>query len=89
MENLRNGFSTNVYFTLGGEREIDTNRFLTDSNELAKFIRKVFDKDDDHPSPFFTGNNCRYFRNFKRVNKSEHGRGANEFNINLEYEGEN
>ena len=31
----------------------------------------------------------RYFRNFKRVKGSEHGRGANEFNDIQEYEGEN
>ena len=89
MEKLKNGFFTNGYFTLGEEGEIDTNRFFKDSDELAKFIDKILDKYDDHPSIYYTGNIYRYFRNFKRVNRSEHGRGANEFNNFLEYEGEN
>ena len=88
-EKLKNGFFTNGYFTLGDEGEIDTNRFFKDSNELAKFIDKILDKYDDHPSIYYTGNIYRYFRNFKRVNRSEHGRGANEFNNILEYEGDN
>ena len=41
MEKLRNGFFTNGYFSLGDEREIDTNRFFKDSNELAEFIDKI------------------------------------------------
>ena len=40
MEKMKNGFSTNGYFTLGDERKIDTKRFFKDSNELAKFIDK-------------------------------------------------
>ena len=88
-EKLKNGFFTNGYFTLGDEGEIDTNRFFKDSNELAKFIDKILDKYDDHPSVYYTGNLYRYFKNFKRVNRSEHGRGANEFNNILEYEGDN
>ena len=89
MEKLRNGFFTNGYFTLGEDGEIDTNRFLKDSKELAKFIDKILDKYDDHPSIYYTGNIYRYFRNFKRVTRSEHGRGANEFNNILEYTGNN
>ena len=89
MEKLKNGFFTNGYFTLGEEGEIDTNRFFKDSNELAKFIDKILDKYDDHPSIYYTGNIYRYFKNFKRVNRSEHGRGANEFNNILEYKGIN
>ena len=89
MEKLENGFFTNGYFTLGEEGEIDTNRFFKDSNELAKFIDKILDKYDDHPSIYYTGNIYRYFKNFKRVKRSEHGRGANEFNNILEYEGLN
>ena len=89
MEKLKNGFFTNGYFTLGEEGEIDTNRFFKDSDELAKFIDKILDKYDDHPSIYDTGNIYRYFRNYKRINRSEHGRGANEFNNILEYEGEN
>ena len=88
-EKLKNGFFTNGYFTLGDEGEIDTNRFFKDSNELAKFIDKILDKSDDHPSIYYTGNIYRYFKNFKLVNRSEHGRGANEFNNILEYEGDN
>ena len=89
MEKLKNGFFTNGFFSLGEEREIDTNRFFKNSDELAKFIDKILDKYDDHPSIYYTGNIYRYFRNFKRVNRSEHGRGANEFNNILEYEGDN
>ena len=89
MENLRNGFFTNGYFILGDEEEIDTNRFFEDSNELAKFMDKILDKYDDHPSLYYTGNFYGFFRNFKRLNGSEDGRGANEFNNILEYECEN
>ena len=88
MEKLKNGFFTNGYFGVGEEGEIDTFRFFKNSDELAKFIDKILDKYDDHPSIYYTGNICRYFRNFKRVNRSDHGRGATEFNDILEYEGE-
>ena len=47
------------------------------------------DKNNDHFFIYYTGNISWYFRNFKQVNMSEHGRGANEFNCVLEYEGEN
>ena len=87
MENLPNCFFTNGYFTLGDEGETDTNRFFNDSDELAKFINKILDKYDDHPFIYYTGNIYRFFRNFKRVNRSDHGRGANEFNNIKEYEG--
>ena len=89
MEKLKNGFFTNGYFTLGEEGEIDTNRFFKDSDELAKFIDKILDKYDDHPSVYYTGNIYRYFKNYKRITRSDHGRGANEFNNILEYEGVN
>ena len=89
MEKLKNGFSTNGFFSLGDDGEIDTNRFFKDSDELAQFIDKRLDKYDDHPSIYYTGNIYRYFRNFKRVTRSEHGRGANESNNIQEYEGEN
>ena len=89
MEKLTNGFFTNGYFSLGDDGEIDTNRFFKDSDELAKFIDKILDKYDDHPSIYYTGNIYRYFRNFKCVTRSEHGRGANEFNTIQEYEDEN
>ena len=89
MKKLKNGFFTSGYFSLGDEGEIDTNRFIKDSNELAEFLDKILDKYDNHPSIYYTGNIYRYFRKFKRVTRSEHGRGANEFNNILEYEGEN
>ena len=90
MEKLKNGFFTNGYFSLGEEEgEIDTNRFFKNSDELANFIDKILDKYDDHPSIYYTGNIYRYFRNFKRVNRSDHGRGANEFNNIEEDEGKN
>ena len=81
MEKMKNGFFTNGYFTLReNDGGIDTNRFFKDSNELAKFIDKVLDKYDDHPGIYYTGNIYRYFRNFKRVTRLDHGRSANEFN---------
>ena len=89
MEKLKNGFFTNCYFTLGDDGEIDTNRFFKDSDELAKFKDKIIDKYDDHPSIYYTGNIYRYFKNFKQVTRSDHGRGANEFDNILENEGEN
>ena len=90
MEKLNNGFFTNGYFSLGEEGEIDTNRFFKDSNELAKLIDKILDQYDDHPSIYYTGNIYiyRFFKNYKKVNRSEHGRGANEFNNIEEYKGE-
>ena len=89
MEKLKNRFFTNGYFHLGDEGEIDTNRFFKDSDELAKFIDKILDKYDDHPSIYYTGNIYRYFRSYKPIIRSEHGRGANEFFNILEYEGKN
>ena len=89
MEKLKNAFFTNGFFGLGEEEgEIDTNRFFKNSDELANFIDKILDKYDDHPSIYYTGNIYRYFRNFKRVNRSDHGRRANEFNNIEEYEGD-
>ena len=88
MEKLRNGFFTNGYFSLGDDGEIDNKSFFIDSNELAKFIDKL-NKYDDHPGMYYTGNNYRYFRNFQRVNRSEHGRGSNQFNKLQEYKGIN
>ena len=89
MEKLKNGFFTNGYFSLGEEEgEIDTNRFFKNSDELAKFIDKLLDKYADHLSIYYTSNIYRYFRKFKRVNRSDHGRGADEFNDIEEYEGD-
>ena len=79
MEKLEMVFFTNGYFKIGDDGEIDTNRFFKDSNEIAKFVDKKLDKYDDHPSAYYTGNIYTYFRIFKRVNGSEHGRGAEEF----------
>ena len=89
MEILKNGFFTNDYFSLGHGREIDTSRFFKDSDGLAKFIEKILIKYGDQHSIYYTGNIYRYFRNFKRVNRSEHGRCANEFNNIQEYKGIN
>ena len=82
-------FLTNGYFTLGEEGEIETDRFFKNSNDLANFIDKILDKYDDLPSIYYTGNIYRYFKNYKKVNRSDHGRGANEFNDIQEYEREN
>ena len=89
VEKIPNGFFTNGYFNLGDEGEIDTNRFFKNSDELAKLIDKILDKYDDHPSIYYTGNIYRYFKNYKKVNRSNHGRGADEFNDILEYQGIN
>ena len=89
MKKLKNGFFTNGYFILGEDGEIETNRFFKDSDEIAKFIDKILDKYDDHPSIYYTGNIYRYFKNYKRINRSEHGRGANEFNNIEEHNGKN
>ena len=56
---------------------------------MANFMDKTPDKYDDQPSIFYTGNIFRSFRNFKRRNRSQYGRGANEHNKFSEYEGEN
>ena len=50
LEKLKNGFLTNGHFTLDDERAIDSNRFYRNGIELAKFIDKILDKCDDHPS---------------------------------------
>ena len=89
MEKLKNLFFTNSYISPGDDREIETKRFFEDCDELAKLIDKNIDKYVYHPSIYYTGNIYWFFRNFKRVNRSEHGRDANELNSILEYEGEN
>ena len=55
---------------------------------MANLIDKILDKYDDHPSKYYTGNNNRLLTNFKRVNRSDHGRGANDFKNILEYKGQ-
>ena len=82
-------FFTNDVFILGEEGEIETNGFFRDSGELTTFIDKVLDKYNDRPSIYYTVNIYTYFRIFKQVNRSEHGRGVNEFYKFLEVEGEN
>ena len=89
MEKLKNGFFTNGYFSIGDDGKIDTNRFFEDSIELAKFIDKTLDKNEDHPPIYYTGKIYRCFRNFKRVTRSDLGKGANEFNNIQVYKGEN
>ena len=61
MKRLKNGFFTNGYFSVSDDGEIDTNRFFKNSDELVKFIDKILDKYDDHPSIYYTGNIYRYF----------------------------
>ena len=55
MKKLKNGFFTKSYFILGDDGEIDSNRFFKDSDEIAKFIDKILDKYDHHPSIYYTG----------------------------------
>ena len=88
MEKLKIGFFTNGCFSLGNKGEIDTNRFLQDSNELAKFNNKILDNCDDHPF-VYTGNIYRYFGIFRQVNRSEHSKRANEFKNTGEYKSVN
>ena len=85
MEKPRNVFFMNGYFSLGDDGEIYTNRFFKDGIELPKVMDKILYKYDDHPTIYYTGKIYRYFRNSKRVDRSEQGRGANNFNIIQEY----
>ena len=90
MEKLKNGFHTLACFTLGDdEGEINTNRFFEVSKDLANVIDKIFDEKNVKPSIYYSGIFYRYFRNFKRVNSSDHGRGDNEFKKFLGYDGQN
>ena len=89
MEKLKDGFLRNSLLIRREEGEIEANRFLRDSEELAKFINKILDKYHDQTSVYYTGGKYKYFRRFKRVNSSEHGRVGNEFNNFHEFEGEN
>ena len=41
MEKLRNGFFTNGYFSQGDDGEIDTNRFLKGTDELAVYRQNI------------------------------------------------
>ena len=62
MESLKNGFLTNGSFTLGdNEGEINANKFCEDSTEVAKFIDKILDEYDSHPSIYYTGNIHGFF----------------------------
>ena len=81
IEKLKNGFVTKSYFSLGDNGEIETNRFFRDSSE---FMDKRIDKNDDLPSIYSTGNSYKFFRNFKWVKRSEHGRGAEFWNLRVE-----
>ena len=74
-----------VFFSLGDDGEVDTNKVFQDSDELAKFIDKIIDNNDNNPSINYTSNIYIYFRNFKRVNRSEKVRSANELNNILEH----
>ena len=89
MEKMKSAFFSNGYFTLGNEKDIDTNRSFKDSNELAKFFDKMLAKYEDHPSIYYRGHIYRFYIIFKRVNRSEKGRGADEFNNYLQNEGKN
>ena len=89
MEKLTNSFFTKGYFSLGDDGEIDTEKFFKDSDVLAKFIDEILDKFDDHPPIKYTGNNYKYFRKFKRVNRYDHRRTANEFNNIQKYKRRN
>ena len=86
---MKNAFFVISRFSVGDETDIDTNKFFKDSNGLAKLMEEILNKYADHLPIYYTGNICRCFRKYKRVNRSEHERGANEFNNILEYEGVN
>ena len=55
MEKQKNGIFAKSNFTLGDGGEIETHRFFRDGSELAKLIDKILDKNDDHPSMYYTG----------------------------------
>ena len=63
-------FFTRSGFILGDEEAIETDIFLRDDSEVSKFIEKILEKFKDHRSIFYTGNVCRYFEKFKRVNRA-------------------
>ena len=73
------GFFTNGCFILCDNGEMHTDSFSKTSNDLAKFLDKILEKDVDHPSLYYTGKIYKHFRNFKRVTRSGDGRVANEF----------
>ena len=89
MDKLKNGFSTNECFTLGDEGEMETISFFKDSNELANFMTKYLFNMTTILLYIIQAIFVGFFNNFKRVNRSEHGRGAYEFNNILVCEGGN
>ena len=50
MKKLKDGFLRNGLFVRREEGEIEDNRFLRDSEELANFINKILDKHHDQTS---------------------------------------
>ena len=85
---LLNGFYTFGDFVLGDDGEIGTNRVFRDIGELFQAIDKTLDKYDVHPFEKYTGDIYSFLRSFQQVNRPEQGRGANEDNNILEFEGE-
>ena len=89
MEKMRKVFLTNNYFSLCDEGEIDTHTFFKDSNELAKFVDKILKKMKIILLYNLQAIFICIFGKLKRVTRSDHGRGANEFNNIQEYKGIN
>ena len=89
MKKMINCFFTNGYFTLGGEGEIEISRCFGDRSALLNLADKILDKYDNYRSICCRGSFYRYFRKFKRVNRADQGRVANEFHNILVYEREN
>ena len=84
MQYLRNGFFTIGDFIINGEKRLDTNKLFGDSRVLAEFREKMIGRYDDRPNIYYTCDFFRYFKNFRKVNRAEHGRAADAFNNILE-----
>ena len=63
-ERIRNVFFSRMLFIFLGDEEVEVGngRFFRDCSDLAESIDKIFDKYDDQPSIYHTGDNYRYFK---------------------------
>ena len=83
------GFFANTGCIINDEVEIEANRFFRYGRVLAEHMGKTIDRYDDHPNTYYTGDIFRSLGNFGKVNRGEHGRGADEFYNLAEYERRN
>ena len=89
IEYLRNGFFMNGVFIKNSDGEVEADRFFRYSRVRADFIERTIDRYDVRPDIYNAGDKFRSFRNSRRVNQTNYGRGADAFIKVLEYEGEN